>query len=61
MIGLMILLFTNMRQAQLKISAHIHTIKLKVRFPCSITASLRVGKPPSTQSRKKFPTDKIVP
>ena len=50
-----------MRQAQLKISAHIHTIKLKVRFPCSITASLRVGKPPSTQSRKKFPTDKIVP
>jgi hypothetical protein len=35
-----------MKQAQLKISVHIHTIKLKVRFPCSITASLRVGKPP---------------
>jgi len=46
---------SSMKQAQLKISIQIHTIKLKVRFPCSITASLRVCTLSSIQNTKKCP------
>lgn len=50
-----------MKQAQLKIIAHIHSIKLQVRFPCSVTASLRIGTYLAQAEHEEIPYGQEVP